>query len=67
MNQTIAAKNLTAGTDFIFNYAGGNRTVYRAVRVSSGAGKTAIAYTIPGTDYRMSEFYCAGLSTLTLV
>lgn len=66
----IDAKNLTAGQDFIYNYAGGNRTVYRAVRVSSGGGRTVISYTIPGDETyskRVSEFYTAGLSTLFLI
>lgn len=62
----IEAKNLTVGQSFIYNYAGGNRTVYTAERVSSGAGRTVITYSIPGSA-GYSEFYTASLSTLVLV
>lgn len=60
----IDAKNLTAGQDFIYNYAGGNRTVYRTESVRSGAGRTLITYTVNGSR---SEFSCASLSSLVLV
>lgn len=60
----IDAKNLTPGQDFIYNYAGGNRTVYTAERVSSGGGRTVITYTVNGSR---NEFYCASLSSLVLI
>lgn len=62
----INAKDLAEGQDFIYNYAGGIRTVYTALRVRTGSGQTVITYRVKG-DRIISEFYTAGFSTLVLV
>lgn len=62
----IEAKNLLPGQDFIYNYAGGNRTVYRAESVRSGGGRTVITYSVDGSS-GFSEFHTTSLSTLVLV
>lgn len=64
----IDAKDLTPGQDFIFNYLGGNRTVYRATAVRSGAGQTVIFYTVLDSDIPGEwQFSTASLSTLVLI
>ena len=63
---TVPAKFLTVGQDFIFNFAGGNQTVYTATRVSVGGPLTQITYVVTGTKYT-GQFHCPALSTLHLV
>lgn len=63
---TIAAQDLRPGQSFIYNYAGGVRTVYLATEVRTGGHVTAITYRTEGFRGE-SRFTTAPLSTIVLV